>query len=127
MSKQRFLHIGLGPFLGIDFEFPPYELNEQYNAAHVNTLAASEIQFRERLEREGLDAQKIWADIQELNKGSMFNGQTFPGVSHEDADNIAQRTLGNIEPMPGESPDEFDARSQKAELAFRKKYPQWRG
>lgn len=46
-------------------------------------------------------------------------------LAHEAADNIAQRVLGNIEPTPGQSPEEYDREMEEAERAFRHGYPEW--
>jgi hypothetical protein len=48
-------------------------------------------------------------------------------LSHEEADVYAQRYLGNIEPEPGESPDEYRARLDAERIEFRERYPNWHG
>lgn len=45
--------------------------------------------------------------------------------AHRQADNLAQRHLGDIEPMPSESPDAYRARLDRANRAFRAAYPEW--
>lgn len=45
--------------------------------------------------------------------------------AHDLADNLAQRTLGNLEPKPGESPMQYDIRARAAEEEFRKERPEW--
>lgn len=45
----------------------------------------------------------------------------------EEADALAQRVLGGMDPMPGESMEDFDARSQRATVAFESAHPVWRG
>lgn len=46
-------------------------------------------------------------------------------AAHERADSLAQRTLGEIEPMPGESPSAYRRRMEQAERAFRLAHPEW--
>jgi len=50
-----------------------------------------------------------------------------PRLSHEEADNLAQRVLGDMDPYPGESPDEYYARMDRAEAAFAARHPNWKG
>jgi hypothetical protein len=45
--------------------------------------------------------------------------------AHRQADNLAQRVLGNIEPMPGESPGDYGRRNDAAVVAFREAHPEW--
>jgi hypothetical protein len=48
-----------------------------------------------------------------------------PCICWDDADDFAQRFLGNIEPSPGESPDEYSARMDRARNNFISSYPGW--
>lgn len=41
-SGQKFVHIAPIPFLGLDFELPPYGLNEEYKAMEEAEAAARE-------------------------------------------------------------------------------------
>ncbi len=47
-------------------------------------------------------------------------------LTHEEADALAQRVLGDMDPYPGESPSEYHARLRKADDAFAAKHPNWR-
>jgi hypothetical protein len=47
-------------------------------------------------------------------------------VDHEIADEVAQRALGNIEPFPGESPQQFNDRDNRLRERFRKAHPEWK-
>jgi hypothetical protein len=48
-------------------------------------------------------------------------------LSHKEADLYAQRYLGNIEPEPGESPEQYRHRLITAKALFRERYPNWNG
>lgn len=45
--------------------------------------------------------------------------------AHRDADNRAQHYLGDMEPKPGESPGEYEARMDAADAEFRAAHPEW--
>lgn len=47
-------------------------------------------------------------------------------LTHEEADSIAQRILGNIEPAPGESYDDYYKRMDAARRKFSEANPNWR-
>lgn len=47
-------------------------------------------------------------------------------LTHEEADNLAQRVLGNIEPFPGESYEGYKTRVARADAAFAAAHPNWR-
>lgn len=156
VNQQRFLHIGLGPFLGIDFHWPedtePRPLGVALNDAkpgeplRVQMYTSGVLGHSSGVPPLAPDeAESVWQQMISDSTGSMFRAGELPsditihdlagllsaepqyGVSHEKADWIAQRVLGNVDPMPGESPDEFDKRTRRAEARFRVKYPNWRG
>lgn len=47
-------------------------------------------------------------------------------LTHEEADNLAQRVLGDFEPYPGESYDSYQARMAEATRRFEEAHPNWR-
>lgn len=47
-------------------------------------------------------------------------------LSHEEADDLAQRTLGEMEPYPGEGPGEYARRMDEMTTAFAAEHPNWR-
>jgi hypothetical protein len=46
--------------------------------------------------------------------------------AHIDADALAQRYLGNFEPWPGCTPDEYHDALKEATRAFRVAHPEWK-
>lgn len=51
----------------------------------------------------------------------------YKPLTHEEADELAQRFLGNIEPGPGETPREYHDRLDRATASFQSSHPNWRG
>lgn len=153
VNGQRFLHIGLGPFLGIDFYWPEDQEGDRPLGVALNDANPGDT-VRVQMYGEGVtgrtmssqEAEQVWKQMVDDSAKSMFrSGELSAGdvqlidlaglvsteprhdVSHEKADWIAQRILGNIDPRPGESPEAYDRRCKDAEARFRIKYPNWKG
>lgn len=126
VSGTRFLHVAPVPFFGIDFWWP--EDHEQKGItfggdSNIYRTPTSELKYP-------LTAPAIPGDPGPLPRSErmLMDGefmQVYSDVSHEEADNIAQVILGNLDPFPGESYDDYSRRSVRAEMLFRIQYPNW--
>lgn len=126
VSGTRFLHVAPIPFFGLDFWWPEEHKDQPLYRKAADVLRTSD-------EREyPLAVLAIPGDPGPIKDDTYYRPgpgepllRVFSDVTHEEADYIAQRILGDLEPYPGEEPEEFHVRSERARRLFSIQYPNW--